>query len=89
MSKHIIAYAGPRTFRFFDDMYDAKRWADEIGGPVTFYKEVTPTEPFCTGLTANWCPNCGDCCCEREQGLDNPDCPLHTVGSPHPYAHIE
>jgi hypothetical protein len=39
----------------------------------------------CTGISAAWCPHCGDCTCDRESGrLDDRDCPLHSVASPHP-----
>lgn len=47
----------------------------------------------CTGVTARWCPNCGDCECERdEEGFhlghpgvdeDGNDCPLHGEHSKH------
>lgn len=41
----------------------------------------------CTGLSAFWCPRCGDCSCERlpcgECAFDSPSCPLHRVGSGH------
>ena len=43
--------------------------------------------PSCTGLTAVWCPVCGDCTCDRLQGaepcLDSEYCPLHSAHSPH------
>lgn len=38
--------------------------------------------PECTGLTARWCPRCGDCCCVGDD-MDNPSCPLHAPGSKH------
>lgn len=38
----------------------------------------------CTGLSAFWCPLHGDCACPTpEDALDDPDCPLHAVDSPH------
>ena len=37
----------------------------------------------CEGVSASWCPNCGDCICDREHGLDHPNCPLHASDSPH------
>lgn len=41
----------------------------------------------CTGLTAAWCPNCGDCTCEKlpsgEPCLDDGRCALHAPKSPH------
>ena len=43
--------------------------------------------PECTGLTASWCPRCGDCECPRTRGfrlsLDHPGCPLHGHDSDH------
>ena len=45
--------------------------------------------PECTGIAASWCPNCGDCTCERpEDGGWIPDlteynCPLHGPDSIH------
>lgn len=36
----------------------------------------------CTGVSASWCPNCGDCACERSNDgdccFDGADCPLHS-----------
>lgn len=45
--------------------------------------------PPCTGLTASWCPRCGDCTCPRRESdgdcrFDTPGCPLHDPSSPHP-----
>jgi hypothetical protein len=37
----------------------------------------------CTGISATWCPNCGDCSCPRDENgsrwddEDSPTCPLH------------
>ena len=40
--------------------------------------------PRCTGVSAAWCPVCGDCKCpDREQDLDDPRCPLHGSASDH------
>lgn len=36
----------------------------------------------CTGITARWCPACGECCCAGDD-LDDPRCPLHSVVSAH------
>ncbi|HXQ77088.1 MAG TPA: hypothetical protein VN797_02720 [Gemmatimonadaceae bacterium] len=42
---------------------------------------------LCTGLTASWCPRCGDCTCERGHDgdccFDGADCPLHRPESKH------
>lgn len=37
------------------------------------------TEPVqCTGVSAVWCPVCGDCTCrDRSEAMDDYDCPLH------------
>lgn len=38
----------------------------------------------CTGLAASWCPIHGDCACpERENALDDWNCPLHSPVSAH------
>jgi uncharacterized protein (TIGR02996 family) len=38
----------------------------------------------CTGVAASWCPNCGDCCCRnREDWMNDDDCPLHCDPSRH------
>lgn len=38
----------------------------------------------CTGTAASWCPNCGDCCCKnREDSMNDDDCPLHSAASNH------
>lgn len=43
-----------------------------------------PQNEACSGLTASWCPNHGDCLCpDREKALDDPGCPLHAWSSPH------
>lgn len=39
---------------------------------------------LCTGVSANWCPVCGDCCCRNpEDRKDDADCPLHNSLSRH------
>jgi len=39
---------------------------------------------MCTGIAANWCPNCGDCICRRpDESKSDLDCPLHSPDSPH------
>lgn len=47
----------------------------------------------CTGSSANWCPNCGDCKCPlneyNERTLDDFDCPLHSYKSSHAEEEIE
>lgn len=41
-------------------------------------------EVACTGISARWCPRCGDCTCpEPEQAMDHPMCPLHAPLSSH------
>lgn len=41
-------------------------------------------ESLCTGMTARWCPQCGDCRCQGDGGdLNDPACPLHAPSSPH------
>lgn len=41
----------------------------------------------CTGITATWCPRCGECTCVRDRSdapsLCDPRCPLHAPGSDH------
>ena len=38
----------------------------------------------CTGISATWCPRCGDCKCPRPaEAKDDPSCPLHHPGSEH------
>ena len=47
----------------------------------------------CTGPSANWCPNCGDCKCPlnkyNERTLEDFDCPLHSYKSSHAEEEIE
>lgn len=47
----------------------------------------------CTGSSAKWCPNCGDCKCPlnkyNERTLDDFDCPLHSYKSSHAEEEIE
>ena len=56
-------------------------------------------QPECTGVSAKWCPRCGDCTCPTEEypdcdclagmchcpplGLCCNSCPLHAFDSPH------
>lgn len=37
----------------------------------------------CTGISARWCPNHGDCRCPDGADLDDRDCPLHGGESDH------
>ena len=47
------------------------------------YNEETDWQE-CTSLSANWCPNCGDCCCKNpEDSKSDGDCPLHAPHSKH------
>ncbi len=51
----------------------------------------------CTGVTARWCPNHGDCVCggygtdewDDSSDMDDGDCPLHSHLSPHPREAVE
>jgi hypothetical protein len=58
--------------------------------------ELAPAPAACTGVSAMWCPRCGDCRCPVNEagetisaydpdcyGKDSPDCPLHARGSRH------
>lgn len=40
--------------------------------------------PQCTGVSAHWCPVCGDCTCKKpEDSLSDDGCPLHDIASKH------
>jgi hypothetical protein len=44
----------------------------------------------CTGVTADWCPNHGQCeCADREVAMDDGGCPLHNSNSPHAEGAVE
>ena len=48
----------------------------------------------CTGITATWCPECGDCTCPKDdpfgiEFLDSEGCPLHGSGSQHAEGEVE
>ena len=43
----------------------------------------------CTGITAVWCPVCGDCTCKDRCNLNDNDCPLHGVSSEHAALEVE
>lgn len=45
--------------------------------------EAATPGPECTGITAQWCPRCGDCTCPDGTPADCPLCPLHARGSSH------
>lgn len=45
-----------------------------------------PNADSCTGLSAVWCPNCGDCSCPTERGersFSGERCLLHGTSSQH------
>lgn len=55
----------------------------------------TPPAAECTGLSAQWCPACGDCACGPryeggrdggERTLSDDGCPLHSAASRHALA---
>jgi hypothetical protein len=47
----------------------------------------------CTGITASWCPNHGNCCCEigpdGTRSLDDHNCPLHAPNSHHGEIYVD
>ena len=54
------------------------------GTPAAVAAEPRQGPVACTGLTARWCPRCGDCACGGEDAdLNGADCPLHSSASPH------
>lgn len=80
-------------------MSDAKEtWAVvELMGHVKLAGKLTEEERFgakmgrldipvhggCTGVSANWCPKCGDCVCKDAGDKNDADCPLHAECSKH------
>lgn len=53
------------------------------GEAVARFNEATDWGQ-CTGISAGWCPNCGDCCCrDPEESKNDADCPLHAPESSH------
>ncbi len=43
-----------------------------------------PDQSDCTGISASWCPVCGDCSCsDREESMNDAGCPLHETMSRH------
>lgn len=57
---------------------EVQRQLEELA-EVAKYRKVSD----CTDLSASWCPIHGDCTCDREEGLDDRNCPLHSVDSEH------
>lgn len=52
------------------------------GKVVTWLDRTDPVQ--CTGVSAVWCPVCGDCTCpDREHSMDDLNCPLHGERSRH------
>lgn len=46
--------------------------------------EAKRRAPICTGMSASWCPRCGDCTCpDPEEAKDDPRCALHAPTSKH------
>jgi len=60
---------------------------------VAYQEEVHKTcleRPACTGVSASWCPRCGDCECPRDEetgelegDMNDAGCPLHAPSSTH------
>ncbi len=52
-----------------------------------YQRHVAARDPECTGIAAGWCPNCGDCTCDRSTWETSPEhntqCPLHGENSTH------
>ncbi len=42
-----------------------------------------PADKGCSGTSAGWCPNCGDCTCKNHDDKNDDDCPLHSATSKH------
>jgi hypothetical protein len=42
-----------------------------------------PAGHGCTGISAGWCPVCGDCVCKDELDKNDEACPLHSESSRH------
>ena len=66
---------------------DESHLADALAAIVRAMREGSAdgdSEPECTGISAGWCPRCGDCTCpDRAQAMDTPTCPLHGTRSKH------
>lgn len=45
--------------------------------------DIPTGEKHCTELSAAWCHIHGDCKCDREDSMNDPDCPLHCDSSTH------
>lgn len=62
-------------------------WLETANGLAPQAEGERDAKPECTGISASWCPNHGDCTCER--GIDGdcdfgaPMCPLHGDFSTH------
>lgn len=57
---------------------------DLIADIMAARDQTRPGRPACTGLTARWCPRCGDCSCEPYPAdMNDPSCPLHAISSEH------
>lgn len=58
---------------------DAQR-ADTLADALR--PDAAPVAPECTGVSAGWCPRCGDCTCP-DRSHSTPSCPLHGTQSQH------
>ena len=55
---------------------------------IEYEYEPDDYDASCTGPAATWCPRHGDCTCKnREESMDDFDCPLHSPTSDHADAH--
>jgi hypothetical protein len=69
----------------------------ELMGHVTIAGRLTEEEKFgsklgrldipdgqgCSGISAGWCPVCGDCTCKDPTDMNDDACPLHSHTSEH------
>lgn len=65
--------------------HDLAERASVIVAQLRALQPTTPQPaPACTGVSAGWCPNCGDCTCPQpELARDSDNCPLHGRSSKH------
>jgi hypothetical protein len=84
---HVLPSPGQgfvRLAHYGADTIARQRIVSAVNTALALINVGRPPVVRCTGLTAQWCPVHGSCRCpDREQAMDDSDCPLHRLGSRH------
>lgn len=80
--RRLVCYDGNRSTDVGDFM-ERKILPPDFCLPLVEVESMAQLRIECTGVSATWCPICGDCTCADEADLNDDDCPLHSDESKH------